>query len=386
MLVLLPAIYPLSLAAFDDIGPPLTGTKPLTMTGDIASELVAGVDRFLLKQIDESTAKRAKSWKRDFSSHAAYQVSVEPNRHRLAHILGVRDPVRVDNVDHLNLFSSRTTIFRGTEFSVHTIRWPAFGDVTGEGLEAIPNNASKEPMPNVIVIPDADQTPEQLLGLVPGVPPGSQVARRLVESGCHVIVPALIDRTAIARNGRAMLTNREYVYRPAFELGRHPIGYEVQKVIALINWLTTQLKVKGRVGVFGYGEGGAIALYAAALDPRIDGVVVSGYFDDRNDVWRQPIDRNVFGLLEQFGDAEVASLIAPRTLIIEAAKGPELVIPPGTGGAPGRLTTPRIETVQAEVARARQLVEKLTPAPRIELVCSGPNGTALSEPKRRCGS
>jgi dienelactone hydrolase len=371
--ILFTAICPLTLAASDHVGPPLAGTKPLTMTGDIASELVSGVDRFLLKQIDESTAKRAKFWDRDFSSHAAYQVSVKPNRQRLAHILGLRDSLWVDNVEHSSAFS-RSTIFRNTEFSVHTIRWPAFADVTGEGLEAIPNNGSEVLIPTVIVIPDADQTPEQLLGLMPAVPSDSQVARRLVESGCRVIVPALIDRTAIARNGRAIVTNREYVYRPAFELGRHPIGYEVQKVIALVNWLTTQMKTKGRVGVFGYGEGGAIALFTAALDSRIDGVVVSGYFDDRNDVWRQPIDRNVFGLLEQFGDAEVASLIAPRNLIVEAAKGPELVIPPGTGGAPGRLTTPKLETVRAEVARARQLVEKLVPAAWIELVCSGPVG------------
>ena len=88
-------------------------------------------------------------------------------------------------------------------------------------------------------------------------------------------------------------------------------------------------------------------------------VCVSGYFDDRNDVWRQPVDRNVFGLLEQFGDAEIASLIAPRTLIVEAARGPEFVIPPGTGGAPGRLTTPRLETVKAEVDRARKLIAGL---------------------------
>src|SRR5262250_1804287 len=32
----------------------LPGTKPLEMKGDIASELVAGVDRFLLKQIEKS--------------------------------------------------------------------------------------------------------------------------------------------------------------------------------------------------------------------------------------------------------------------------------------------------------------------------------------------
>ena len=79
------------LTAAQEAGPPLPGTKPLTMTGDITSELVAGVDRFLLKQIDESAAKREKYWKRDFSSPAAYQASVEPNRKRLAHILGVRD-------------------------------------------------------------------------------------------------------------------------------------------------------------------------------------------------------------------------------------------------------------------------------------------------------
>ena len=77
--------------AAEESGPPLPGTKPLTMSGDIASELVAGVDRFLLKQIDESTAKRPRYWKRDFSSARAYEASVEPNRKRLAHILGVRD-------------------------------------------------------------------------------------------------------------------------------------------------------------------------------------------------------------------------------------------------------------------------------------------------------
>ena len=120
--------------------------------------------------------------------------------------------------------------------------------------------------------------------------------------------------------------------------------------------------------VFGYGEGGMIALYAAALDPRIDAVCVSGFFGDRSDVWRQPVDRNVFGLLEQFGDAEVASLIAPRTLVVEASKGPSSSIPPGTGGAPGRLTTPKLETVKAEVEKARRLVSGLNPAPRIELV------------------
>ena len=260
--------------AAQEYGPPLPGTKPLSLTGDIASELVAGVDRFLLKQIDDSTANRVRHWKRDYSSPAAYTASVEPNRRRLAHILGVRDLRSHGEVEHVTYSGSRSAVSRGTEFGVHTIRWPAFGDVTGEGLEAIPSEARHEPMPDVIVVPDADQTPEQLLGLVPGVPAESQVARQLAESGCHVIVPVLIDRTVAARNGRAKLTSREYVYRSAFELGRHVIGYEVQKVLALTDWLTAKSNGKTPIGLFGYGEGGAIALYAAALDPRIKATCV----------------------------------------------------------------------------------------------------------------
>src|SRR5689334_15918672 len=74
-----------------DARTPLAGTKKLEMEGDIAAQLVDGVDRFLLKEIEKSVEGRAKFWKRDFSSPEAYNKSIEPNRKRLAHILGVRD-------------------------------------------------------------------------------------------------------------------------------------------------------------------------------------------------------------------------------------------------------------------------------------------------------
>ena len=369
-------VYTAGTTLAQDTGAPLPGTKPLTMTGDIASELVAGADRFLLKQIEESAAKRESHWKRDFSSPEAYHASVEPNRKRLAHILGVRDErVRAEKLTYFTTLAAserRTHVFPG--YWIHSATWSAFGDVTGEGLDLDPREAS--PFPSVaIVIPDADQTPEQLVGLTDGVSPESQIARRLAASGYRVIVPALIDRTVVARNGRAKLTNREYLYRSAFELGRHLIGYEVQKVLGLIDVLKAKrLRDSQKIVVFGYGEGGLIALFAAALDPRIEAVCVSGYFGNRNEVWQEPVDRNVFGLLEQFGDAEVASLIAPRLLVVEASKGPEFVIPPGTGGAPGRLTTPKLETIKAEVEKARDLVSSPKWAAHIELVASGTDG------------
>src|SRR5205085_112484 len=74
------------------------------------------------------------------------------------------------------------------------------------------------------------------------------------------------------------------------------------------------------IAVAGYGEGGLIAFYSAALDPRIRVTFVSGYFQAREELWKEPVYRDVWGLLHDFGDAEIASLIAPRALIVEAAR------------------------------------------------------------------
>ncbi len=331
---------------------PLPGTEPLTWSGDIASRLVDGADRFLLGELEKSVAGRAKYWTRDVSSAEKYNASIEPNRRRLARILGVRDPrIAFDAPELVGTTAESALIARGANYEVFAVRWPAFGDVHGEGLLLTPGGKH---LADVVAIPDADQTPEMLAGLAPGVPRDSQFARRLCESGCRVLVPMLIHRAAT----RGKISDREILYRSAFEMGRHIIGYEVQKVLAGVDWFRKEGgEERTKIGVIGWGEGGLLALDAGALDPRIGTVSVSGYFDSRQNVWQEPIYRNVFGLLEQFGDAELAAMIAPRKLVIEAAKGPELVVPPGTGAAPGRLTTPRLDVVRKEVERARRLTK-----------------------------
>ncbi len=357
---------------------PLPGTKPLDWTGDLASKMVDGVDTFLLRKIERSAAGREKHWNRDTSSPERYSASIEPNRKRLAHIIGARDPrVPSDGPELAGTPSRPALIAKGDGFEVFTVHWPAFGDVTGEGLLLVPTKG--KPAADVVAIPDADQTPEQIVGLAPGVARESQFARRLAESRCRVLVPVLIDRRMEKRQGRANLTSREFLYRSAFELGRHLIGYEVQKVLAAVDWFVKDAgKNDAQVGVFGYGEGGLLALYAAALDPRIDATCVSGYLDDRRKGWQQPIDRNVFALLDEFGDAEIASMVLPRALIIEASKGPELTLP-SEGGAPAKLESPPLEDVRREVARVQSFAVGAF-ASQLELVetpkGAGPFGSA----------
>ncbi len=349
----------------------LPGTKPLDWQDDIASRLVAGADRFLLNKIEQSSQRRAAFWNRDFRSQADYDASIEPNRKRLAHILGLRDPRHtVEALSLQGTTAQSPVVAEDSHMQVFAVRWPVVGEVHGEGLLLVPRG--QEPIADIVAVPDADQTPESICGLVPGVDSGSQFARRLAESGCRVLVPALIGRDLQVRNGRAILTTREYLYRSSFDLGRHLIGYEVQKILAGVDWFKHEAGESNRpVAVIGWGEGGMLTLYAAALDTRIDAACVSGYFQPREQLWQQPIDRNVFGLLEQFGDAELASMIAPRRLIIEAARGPELTLASGKGGAPGRLETPALQDVRNELKRAKELVARLSSGDSIQLVVSG---------------
>jgi dienelactone hydrolase len=354
----------------------LPDTQPLTLQGDLSAQMVAGIDRFLTRETEQSIGERQKYWQRDFSSAEAYDKSVQPNRERLRTIIGAVD-ARLP-VTALELVSSTTSPAKVGEtdaFTVEAVRWPVFEGVYAEGLRLRPKG---EPVACVVAIPDADQTPEMLVGLAPGLAPERQFARRLAENGCEVLVPVLIDRQDTwSGNPRIKrFTNqphREWIYRQAYELGRHIIGYEVQKVLASVDWFerenarNTQHATRSpRIGVVGYAEGGLIAFYAAALDRRVEATLVSGYFDSRQRLWEEPIYRNVFGLLREFGDAEIASLIAPRALIVEYSVEPKVDGPPTpregqAGAAPGKLQTPGYESVEAEFERARALLKAGNP-------------------------
>jgi dienelactone hydrolase len=351
----------------------LAGTAPLTDQGDLSAQMVAGIDTFLMKQTEQSIAGRSTHWHRDFSSAEAYNSSVQANRERLRKIIGAVDSrVPINSIEFVSSTAGSARLAETEAYTADAVRWPVFEGVWAEGIWLRPRVPSGF---RIVAIPDADQTPEMICGLAPGVSAERQFARRLAENGCEVLIPVLIDREDTWSGNAALkrFTNqphREWIYRQAYELGRHIIGYEVQKVLAAVDWFeqesTNQIsgatKASAKIGVVGYAEGGLIAFYAAALDQRIDVTVVSGYFDSRQALWQEPIYRNVFGLLEEFGDAEIATLVAPRTLIVEHSAVPKVDGPPKpragrSGAAPGRLITPDYESVEREVGRARELVK-----------------------------
>lgn len=341
----------------------LPGTRPLTGDGDLSRAMLDGLHRFADRRIDASVGTRAKLWNRDASSREAYEKSIAGNRASFRRIIGVVDPRLPAAMERFGGDDDPALVAECDAFRAYQVRWPALEGVHGEGLLLEPKGKIAA---YVIVLPDADQTPEQVAGLAPGIPARSQLARRLAAKGLCVVVPTLVSRgVESSGNPRVAMTNqthREWIYRQAFHMGRHIIGYEVQKVLAAADWVKLRGGPGAKVGVAGYGEGGLIAFYAAAADPRIDATLVSGYFGPRRRVWSEPIYRNVWGLLHEFGDAEIATLIAPRGLVVEHSEGPRVDGPPPVpkgargGAAVGVLGTPGSAEVVAEWTRIDALL------------------------------
>jgi len=275
-----------------------------------------------------------------------------PSRDRLAEILGVVDKrVQFSTLDE-------TLLTRTKAYSVYRVRWPALDGVFAEGLHFKPLG---KPVGRAVAIPDADQTPE-----------ASDIGPRLAAQGYEVLALAILNRSdTYSGNPNVRMTNqphREFLYRMAFPLGRHIIGYEVEKILSAVDWFAGQPS-QVPIVVWGYGEGGMLALDAAALDSRIATAVVSGYFGPREALWQEPIFRNVWSFKRDFGDAELAAMIAPRKLIVETREGPRWdgpsqANPQRKGAAPGKLAPASPELVRSEVDRARSLGANIEATPQ----------------------
>ncbi|MDB5341794.1 MAG: Alpha/beta hydrolase family protein [Schlesneria sp.] len=359
------------------------GTEPLTADKPLDVLMVEGIDRFCLKEIEQARERRESLWKRDFTSTEAYDKSMVPYRDKFRTIIGVVDQrvpaTRFEYIEHAPLVTNEF-------YSVRPVRWAVLAGMTAEGLILDPVG---KPHGVVIAIPDSRWSPAEFCGAIhEHLKVVSDLPHLLASNGFRVVIPTLISRDdEFAGNPEIAMTNqtnREWVYRSAFEVGRHVLGYEVQKVLAAVDLLQADKASSNLpLGVAGLGDGGQIALYSAAVDPRIAAVLVSGYFRPREGVWQEPIDRNVWNLLTEFGDAEIAGMITPRPLVLEACAIPEtdgpLPIREGRrgGAAPGQIKTADLAAVQAEFKRVRPIYEKLGVANKIQLINNRADGRGI---------
>ncbi len=374
---------------------------------EMEDNILSGINNYLTRYSEKVIERRHEYWDRNTQSVEAYRESVASNRNKLKEILGVVDPRPSVRMVSEGIDTEGPVVGESTNSTIYRVRWTVLEGLISEGLLLVPKG---DITASAVVIPDVEEDPEMYAGLKEG--PGTALS--LAESGVQVLIPQLVDRGSNYSGNKELVprkpwtgdakpvsvttnqTHREWIYRQGYIMGRHIIGLEIQKVLAAVDWLEENAHDSSLpVGVMGYGEGGLLAFYSSAIDERIDASWISGYFGPREELWKEPIYRNIWGLLTEFGDAEIASLIAPRNMIIEHVPVPDVEepLPVKEGqldyGLPGKLTTPDRQEVEEELDRLHDFFPEAGHVqPDVEFISSTSHGStgALTSFARVLGS
>lgn len=304
-----PLVAPLSTVLRAD--EPLPGTSRLTLPQDdevVHARHMRQVQDYFQRRIEEARQLRDRQWKPDFSSAEAYEDSLAAHRASCRTMLGLVDAkAAVAEAKSTPLAASR-------DLRIERITIPMFAGLSGRGLLFSPD--ANGPRAAVVVCADADAWPERFTGLTDGGKPATWLTD-LVARGAMVYVPQSIERLpdhpySKTTNGK---DRRMILYRLGYPVGRTMPGLDVQDVLAALDYLAARDDVDAdRIGLVGVGQGGMTVLLAAAVDRRVAAVAVGDYFHVRDHCWQEPVDRRLPGQLLEFGDAELAGLVAPRRL------------------------------------------------------------------------
>jgi len=287
----------------------LAGTEKLTLPDDIVAAQLEQVNQYWLRRIAEATRLRDRVWKPDFTSPEAYEKSVAPHRERCRRMLGLPEDRPRIGKPTIDVIADEASC------RIERVTVPIADGLRARGLLFLPKTAG--PYRLVIACGDADTWPERFSGLDGNSAPAAWFTD-LLSRGTAVYFPQSIERlqdhpfckTTKGKDRRMILHRLGYV------VGRTMTGLDVQDVVAATDYLLGRSDMDPRqVAMAGVGQGGMTALCAAAVDVRVKAGAVIDYFENHERFWEEPVDRRLPGRLLEFGDAELAALIAPRALI-----------------------------------------------------------------------
>lgn len=154
------------------------------------------------------------------------------------------------------------------------------------------------------------------------------LANKLVAAGFTVLCPEMISfgrrRTTMPATAPAAESSCQVDAMRGLLTDRPVLGRRVADTLAATRALRQLDGIEPtRIAVVGGSGGGAIALLAAALDDQIPAALVGTFFSSFTDSFGSVphcICNAVPGLLTWFEMADVAAMITPRRLIIEAGR------------------------------------------------------------------
>src|ERR1051326_3134874 len=219
---------------------------PLGETSGILDEQFREMNETLARLLADATRKRA-------SRH----LSPATLRRKIERMLG-------DGTLHRAIprIRRRRIAHKGA-ITIESIEWTMSAGIRADGLLVRPT--ADKVLPGILYLPDCSESPEAVCS-------DKGPAVRLATRGFAVLVLRLISRSYSA--GRH-LNNRRHLHRLGWQLGRTFLGAEVSRARSAVGVLASLPGIDSkRLGVFGFDQGGQIALLAAALDKRIQATVV----------------------------------------------------------------------------------------------------------------
>ncbi len=264
--------------------------------------------------VDEYPGRAARAWHRNYSSIAAFEKSVEPNRARYRRMLAPPDLKPTGPMTR-----RPNPLITGVKAEWLSV---PLGSLKAEGVLAVPEDATA-PVPLVIAQHGIGSNPERVFGVGDGEKLYHDYGHALVRAGFAVLAPFNLA-TVEKRNRIERLARLADTTLPGIEL------------IRMQTLLTEVLKDKRidsrRVGMWGISLGGMATMFWMPLEPRIRCGIVCAWFnhrrnkmvipDARYSCFLETKEEHAFfrGWLTEFTDSDVASLICPRPLLVQAGK------------------------------------------------------------------
>jgi dienelactone hydrolase len=336
---------------------------------------------WLRRRLEDLEEGREARWQRDYSSLAAYERSVAPNRERWRQFLTTWDEPRCDLqaevepvADYERFRLDRVWLQVREGLRMDALLFTPHGAPGGQGTGR-PTRAGK--LPAVVCQHGMNGTPEEACGLAPSADESgyNYCGVRLAEMGFVVVAPHEVGGFGALHAGAHYVGGkpeqpqygaRNFLHRHGVIQGINLMGMDLYHVSRAVDYLTTLPHVDAeRLGFYGLSQGGTSALWLPAADMRLKATVSAAFFNHRmpkyvvsgGDHYTAYIDtteedRFYWGQMLEFSDWEILSLTCPRAFMVEVGKEDKAAYWP---------------MAQEEFGRAKEVYERLGIGERTEL-------------------
>ena len=301
----------------EPVTPPRLSEGPLTSarTTEVPrlEEQYRQWEKYFDERIAEAEAGRASRWKRDFTSAERYLASVEPHRRRFVELLGGFP------LEKTPLAPRREVVGASESYRTERVWLQALPGVEVYGVLLVPRRPG--PRPALICQHGMGGSPAMTAGLTERDDYLRRFGAQAAGRGYVVFAPYLVNDQG----------QRNRLHRKAISAGTTLQILEQWKIVRVVDFLASLPEVDAaRIGMYGISWGGRTTLYGAAIDTRLAAVAVSGYFNQTakkqfqfstySTAYIDTAEEYAFfpGFHAEFSDADLASLVAPRPLFIEA--------------------------------------------------------------------